>query len=80
MAHDRHRQQHVIVVADEAKAIVTDGVAMRATGDEHDVLVSLEEAGADNPADRPGAIDHEAHGYEPSRNPSTQRSIVTTSA
>ena len=69
MVDDRDRERLVVVGRLDAQPAVADRLVVRAARDERDVVAALEQAGADDAADRARAVDDEAHrrGYDASR-------------
>ncbi len=62
MGDDRDRQRDRALGPLDREAARGDRRAVRAAGDEHDVVAVLEHAPADDPTDGAGAVDDEAHG------------------
>ncbi len=71
--NDAGRGVEVTVWRDQPKSVGAQGVEVRASRDQHDVLAGLRQLPADDPTDRTGAVDDVAHSTDDNERRMQQR-------
>ena len=80
MIDDRDRERRVVVGRLDAEPVVADRLVVRAARDQRDVVAVLEQAGADDAADRTRAVDDESHRRVPTTASRSRRNASTRSS